>query len=67
MFDAIGDPTLTVALLCAPLAAKIQTGEIAEVLRLAQRIIDLADGDPAKGNLLLESFLRSTTAFISGT
>ena len=28
---------------------------MAEVLRLAQRMIDLADGDPGKGNLIISS------------
>jgi adenylate cyclase len=35
-----------VALSHAALTAKYETGEMAEVLRLAQRTIDLADGDP---------------------
>jgi adenylate cyclase len=50
LLESIGDPTLTLGLLYAALAAKLQTGEMAEVLRLAQRMIDLADGDPGKGN-----------------
>ena len=29
--------------------AKHETGEMADVLRLAQRIIDVAEGDPTKG------------------
>ena len=37
------------------LAAKHETGEMAEVLRLAQRVIDLAGGDPTTGNLVLGS------------
>ena len=36
LLESIGDPTLTVGLLYAPLTAKFQTGELAEVLRLAQ-------------------------------
>jgi adenylate cyclase len=63
LIESIGDPTLTVALLSAALTAKFQTGEIAEVLRLAQRIIDLADGDPDKGNLILESPLALATMY----
>ena len=59
LLESIGDPTLTLALLYAPLTAKLQTGELAEVLRLAQRMIDLADGDPAKGNLIIGSPLAS--------
>jgi adenylate cyclase len=59
LLESIGDPTLTLALLYAPLSAKLQTGELAEVLRLAQRMIDLADGDPAKGNLIIGSPLAT--------
>jgi len=55
LLESIGDPTLTLGLLYAPLAAKLQTGEMTEVLRLAQRMIDLADGDPDKGNLIIGS------------
>ena len=39
---------LTLGLLFAAIAAKIQTGEMAAVLRWSQSMIDLADGDPAK-------------------
>jgi adenylate cyclase len=35
--------------------AKHESGEVAEVLRLAQRVIDLADGDPTRGNLVFPS------------
>ena len=62
LLESIGDPTLTVALLCAPIVAKNESGEMAEVLRLAQRVIDLADGDPAKGNLLIGSPLAVALA-----
>ncbi len=60
--ESIGDPTLTVALLGAAPTAKCDTGEMAEVLRLAQRLVDLADGDPAKGNLLIGSPLAVALA-----
>jgi adenylate cyclase len=55
LLESIGDPTLTVALCIFPLAAKQETGEMAEVLRVAQRVIDLADGDPTMGDLFLGS------------
>jgi hypothetical protein len=35
--------------------AKIESAEWSDVLRWSQRVIDLADGDPSKGNLLFES------------
>ena len=34
---------------------KYRTGEIADVLRWSQTVIDWADGDPAKGNLIVGS------------
>ena len=55
LIESIGDPTLTVGLSFTPIRAKIATGEWAEMLRLSQRVIDLADGDPAKGNFLFGS------------
>src|SRR5262249_15282056 len=47
--------TLTVGLSFTPIRAKLASGEWSEVLRLSQRIIDLADGDPSKGNFLFGS------------
>jgi class 3 adenylate cyclase/RecA/RadA recombinase len=52
LIESIGDPTLTVGLSFTPIRAKMATGEWAEMLRLSQRVIDLADGDPSKGNFL---------------
>ena len=46
LVDAIGNSTLTVALLIAALIAKFGTGELSEVLDLAQRIVDETKGDP---------------------
>ncbi len=63
LLESIGDPTLTVGLSFAALAAKHETGEMAEVLRLAQRVIDLADGDPTTGNLVLGSPLAFAITF----
>ena len=59
LVEAIGDPTLTVALLYAAIGAKLLAGEITESLRLAQRTIELADNDPAKGNLIVGSPLAA--------
>jgi adenylate cyclase len=55
LLESIGDPTQTIGLSYAALVAKHETGEMADVLRLAQRVIDLADGNPTKGNLILGS------------
>jgi adenylate cyclase len=53
---------LTVALLPMATVAKYDIGEMAEVLRLAQRIIDLADRDPTVGDLIIGSPLTFAIA-----
>ena len=65
LLESIGDPTLTVALLFASIYAKCEAGEMIEALRLADRLIDLADGDPTKGNLILGSPLSTAIAMRS--
>jgi adenylate cyclase len=62
LLESIGDPTLTVALLFAAIYAKCQAGEMIEALRLSDRLIDLADGDPTKGNLIFGSPLSTAIA-----
>ena len=62
LLESIGDPTLTVALLFAAIYAKCQAGEMIEALRLADRLIDLADGDATKGNLIFGSPLSTAIA-----
>ena len=63
LLESIGDPTLTVGLSLAALTAKFQAGEITEVLRMAGRVIALADGDPAKGNVIIGSPLAVGLTF----
>jgi class 3 adenylate cyclase len=55
LIEAVGDPTLTVGLSGTPIHAKIESGEWGDVLRWSQRVIDLADGDPSKGNFMIGS------------
>lgn len=62
LLESIGDTTLTVALLFAAIYAKCQAGEMIEALRLSDRLIDLADGDPTKGNLIFGSPLSTAIA-----
>jgi adenylate cyclase len=62
LLESIGDPTLTVALLFAAIYGKCQAGEMIEALRLSDRLIDLADGDPTKGNLIFGSPLSTAIA-----
>ena len=53
--ESIGDPSLTVGLSFPLIYAKIQNAEWTDVLRWSQRVIDLADGDPSKGNFIVGS------------
>jgi hypothetical protein len=53
LIESLGDPTLTVGLSFAPIYAKGESAEWSDVLRWSQRVIDLADGDPAKGNFVI--------------
>ena len=55
LIESIGDPVLTVSLLGQAAFAKHANGEITEAVRLAERVIELADGDPRMGQLLIES------------
>ena len=55
LIDSIGDATLTVGLSIAAIHAKTENAEWSDVLRWSQRVIDLADGDPSKGNFLFGS------------
>jgi adenylate cyclase len=47
--ESIHDPVITVGVLPAVTLAKYEAGDMVDVLRLSQRVIDLADGDPMKG------------------
>ena len=51
LIESIGDPTLTVGLSFPAFYAKVQCGEVGDLLRWSQTVIDLADGDPSKGRL----------------
>ncbi len=55
LIEAVGDATLTVGLSFIPIYAKAETVEVIDMLRWSQRVIDLADGDPSKGNFIFGS------------
>jgi hypothetical protein len=55
LIESVGDATLTLGLSFAPIYAKIKNAEWPDVLRWSQTVIDLADGDPAKGNFIVGS------------
>jgi hypothetical protein len=62
LIESLGDPTLTVGLSFAAIYAKAESGEWWDVLRWSQRVIDLADGDPSKGNFIFGSPLAIALA-----
>src|SRR5262249_59568354 len=55
LVESLDDPMLTVGLSFSGIIAKIQRGEVGDVLRWSQRVIDLAAGDPEMGNLFAAS------------
>lgn len=61
LFEAIADPTLTVGFSNVALAAKLETSEISEVLRLADHVVTLADRDSGVGNAAFGSLALALT------
>ena len=61
LLESIGDPEFTVGLLYAAIHPNYLAGRSGEVLGLTQRVIDLADGDPTRGNFLTGSPLAFAT------
>jgi hypothetical protein len=55
LIESVGDATLTVGLTWVAIYAKIENADWPDALRWSQRVIDLADGDPAKGNFIFGS------------
>jgi hypothetical protein len=55
LIESVGDPTLTVGLSFTPIRAKAESAEWCDVLGWSQRVIDLADGDPSKGDFIFGS------------
>jgi hypothetical protein len=53
LIESLGDPTLTVGLSLAPIYARAECAEWSDALRWSQMVIDLADGDPSKGNFII--------------
>jgi|HubBroStandDraft_3_1064219.scaffolds.fasta_scaffold00895_6 adenylate cyclase len=62
LVESIGDPAMTVGLFYAAAQAKWEAGAASESMRLAQRIIDIADGDPTMGSLVIGSPLANAMA-----
>ena len=55
LIESLGDPTLTVGLSFPAIYTKGESSQYSEMLRWSQRVIDLADGDPSKGNFIFGS------------
>ena len=55
LIESLGDATLTVGLSFAAIYTKMENAEGSDMLRWSQQVIDLADGDPSKGNLIIGS------------
>jgi class 3 adenylate cyclase len=55
LIESVGDATLTVGLTWVAIYAKLENADWPDVLRWSQRVIDLADGDPSKGNFIIGS------------
>jgi class 3 adenylate cyclase len=53
--ESVDDPTLTVGLSVPVLYAKLECAEWSDVLRWSQKVIDLAAGDPSRGDFLFGS------------
>ena len=53
LLESIDDAMLTVGLSFVGILVKAMSAEMADVMRWSQLTIDLADGDPAKGNLVI--------------
>jgi class 3 adenylate cyclase len=53
--ESIGDPNLTVGLCVPVMYAKLESAEFSDLLRWTQRVIDLSDGDPSKGDFIFGS------------
>ena len=55
LLESVGDAALTVGLSFVGILVKAMSAEMVDVLRWSQLTIDLAEGDPAKVNLVVDS------------
>ncbi|MGY4653271.1 adenylate cyclase [Mycobacterium sp. URHB0021] len=62
LLESIADPTLMVGLAVGTIGVRVVTGEIGEVLRWSDTVIDLAHDDPVKGNYVMGSPLATAYA-----
>jgi adenylate cyclase len=50
--ESVDDPTLAVTLLSIAVIAKVERAEMAEVLRLTERVVELTGGDPTESTFM---------------
>jgi adenylate cyclase len=62
LLESIGHPTMVIGMCHPAIVAKCEAGEMAEALRLSQRVIELAAGDATRGNMLAGSPLAMAKA-----
>jgi class 3 adenylate cyclase len=55
LIESVGDADLLVGLSFVLMYARFGGSQVSDVLRWSQRAIDLADGDPSKGNFIIGS------------
>ncbi len=60
LLESIGDPTLLIGQ--AAILAKTEAGEMREALRISERVIEMAAGDPTRGSLVVGSPLALAMA-----
>ena len=64
LLESVGDPILTIGAAYVAIVIKGATGEITDVLRWSQTVIDLSDGDATKGaNFAMGSPLAAALGF----
>lgn len=55
LLRTIGDQPMAIGVAFLTIGVVLETGDVHEMLRLAQMVIDWADGDPIKGNVIMGS------------
>jgi len=55
LVESLGDPTLKVGLSASLIYSALESAQWSDMARWSQAVIDLADGDPSKGNFVIGS------------
>ena len=62
LLQSIGDPAVLVGIAIGPIAAKLMTADMSEVLRWSGLVVDAAEGDQTIGGFLVNSPLAAAYA-----